>query len=151
VIHPYSYYPARAARRWPERTALIDGARRRSYRELDARASQLARALVASGLEPGQRVAIVHENRAEYVEMAIAIARAGGALVPLMGMLTEAEHAFMASESEAHFVVALSPEMLPRVKATAAAAEAEVLSLESAEGAWRRSSTRRGRPDARRA
>jgi acyl-CoA synthetase (AMP-forming)/AMP-acid ligase II len=134
VIHPYSYYPARAARRWPERVALIDGARRRTYRELDARASRLARALVASGLKPGERVAIVHENRIEYVEIAIAVARAGGALVPLMGMLTDAEHSFMASDSEARFAVALSPEGLPRARATGAAAGAEVLALERAEG-----------------
>jgi acyl-CoA synthetase (AMP-forming)/AMP-acid ligase II len=135
MIHPYSYYPARAARRRPQATALIDGSRRRTYRELDARASRLARALVASGLKPGERVAVVHENRIEYVEMAIAISRAGGALVPLMGMLTDAEHAFMASDSEARFVAALSPEALPRAQASAGAAGAEVLALEPAEGA----------------
>jgi hypothetical protein len=44
MIHPYAHYPARAARRWPERLALVDGERRRSYRELDERATRLARA-----------------------------------------------------------------------------------------------------------
>jgi len=99
VIHPYAHYPARAARRWPERVALMDGERRRSYRELDERATRLARALVGLDLAPGERVAVVQENRIEYVETVIAIARAGGVLVPLLGALTGAEHVFMVSAS----------------------------------------------------
>ncbi len=77
MIHPYSHYPARAARRWPDRVALLDGERRRTYRELDERATRLGRALVGLGLAPGERVAVVQENRIEYVETVIAIARAG--------------------------------------------------------------------------
>jgi acyl-CoA synthetase (AMP-forming)/AMP-acid ligase II len=134
VIHPYAHYPARAARRWPDRIALVDGERRRSYRELDERATQLARALVGLGLEPGERVAVVQENRIEYVETVIAIARAGGVLVPLLGALTGAEHAFMVADAEARFVVALGAEATPR--ATQAAGErASVLALAAADGA----------------
>ncbi len=77
MIHPYAHYPTRAARRWPGRVAVVDGERRRSYRELDARATRLARALVGLGLAPGERVAVVQENRIEYVETVIAVARAG--------------------------------------------------------------------------
>ncbi len=119
MIHPYSHYPTRAARCWPDRVALIDGERRRNYRELDARATQLARALVGLGLEPGERVAVVQENRIEYVETVIAIARAGGALVPLLGALTEGEHVFMTRDSEARFVIALGAETVPRAMAAA--------------------------------
>ena len=90
MIHPYSHYPARAAARWPDRVALEDGVRRVTYAELDRRASRLARALSALDLEPGDRVAVVQQNRVEYVAAAIAIARAGGALVPLLGALTAA-------------------------------------------------------------
>lgn len=133
MIHPYAHYPARAARRGPERVALIDGERRRSYGELDARATRLARALLGLGLRPGERVAIVQENRIEYVESAISIARAGGALVPMLGALTEAEHAFMVRDSEARYVLALSPEAAPRARA-AAADGAKVLVLGDADG-----------------
>ena len=101
MIHPYAHYPARAARRWPDRIALIDGGRRRTYSELDERATRLARALCGLGLVPGERVAVVQENRIEYAETVIAIARAGGVLVPLLGALTEAEHAFMVRDAEA--------------------------------------------------
>jgi len=134
MIHPYAHYPARAARRWPDRVALVDGKRRRSYRELDLRATRLARALLGLGLGPGERVAVVQENRIEYVEMAIAIARAGGALVPLLGALTGAEHAFMVRDAEARFVVALGADAIPRAK-EASGGQAKVLALTAGEGA----------------
>lgn len=134
MIHPYAHYPARAARRWPERAALVDGERRRTYRELDENATRLARVLVGLGLEPGERVAVVQENRIEYVETVIAIARAGGALVPLLGALTGAEHAFMVRDAEARFVVALAADAIPRAK-EAAEDQATVLALTAGEGA----------------
>lgn len=134
MIHPYSHYPARAARRWPERTALVDGGRRRSYRELDLRATQLARGLVRLGLQPGERVAVVQENRIEYVEAVIAVARAGGVLVPLLGALTDAEHAFMVRDADARFVVALGAEAIARAR-RAAGDDAVVLALAAGEGA----------------
>jgi acyl-CoA synthetase (AMP-forming)/AMP-acid ligase II len=134
VIHPYAHYPARAARRWPDRAALVDGERRRTYRELDERATRLARALVGLGLAPGERVAVVQENRIEYVETVIAIARAGGAMVPLLGALTGAEHAFMVRDAEARFVVALGAGAIPRAK-EAGGEYATVLALASGEGA----------------
>jgi acyl-CoA synthetase (AMP-forming)/AMP-acid ligase II len=146
MIHPYSHYPARAARRWPERTALVEGGRRRSYRELDERATRLARALVGLGLRPGERVAVVQENRIEYVETVIAIARAGGALVPLLGALTEGEHAFMVGDSEARFVVALGPDAVPRARSAAAVCGATVLAVGGGEGATDWSALADGEP-----
>ncbi|MBW2236996.1 MAG: AMP-binding protein, partial [Deltaproteobacteria bacterium] len=70
----------------------------------------MARSFVALGLKPGERVAVVQENRIEYVETTIAVARAGGVLVPLLGALTEGEHAFMVGDAEARFTVALGSE-----------------------------------------
>jgi acyl-CoA synthetase (AMP-forming)/AMP-acid ligase II len=133
VIHPYAHYPARAARRWPDRVALVDGERRCTYRELDERATRLARALVGLGLAAGERVAVLQENRIEYVETVIAIARAGGALVPLLGALTGVEHAFMVRNAEARFVVVLEASAIPRAK-DAAGERAKVLALVAGEG-----------------
>jgi acyl-CoA synthetase (AMP-forming)/AMP-acid ligase II len=124
----------------------VEGARRRSYRELDERATRLARALVALGLRPGERVAVVQANRIEYVETAIAIARAGGALVPLLGALTEGEHAFMVRDCEARFAVALTPQATPRARAAAEPSGAAVLALGSAEGATDWSALADGEP-----
>lgn len=133
MIHPYAHYPARAARRWPDRVALVDGDRRRTYRELDLRATQLARALVGLGLTPGERVAVVQENRIEYVETVIAIARAGGVLVPLLGALTGPEHAYMVTDAEARFVIALGSREIPRAQ-EAAGRQASVLALAKGAG-----------------
>ncbi len=127
--HPYSHYPARAAQRFPDQLALIDGTRRRTYGELDRRASQLARTLVGLGLTPGERVSIVQENRIEYVEMAIAIARAGGVLVPLLGALTEREHRFMVEDAGVRFVVALGVESVGRAIAAVHESDAVALAL----------------------
>lgn len=91
--HPYSHYPARAARHWPEGVAVIDGERQLSFAELDAQAGIAAAALVARGLQVGERVAVIQFNCLEFVVAVIAIARAGGVLCPMLGALTEREHA----------------------------------------------------------
>ncbi len=132
MIHPYSHYTARAARLWPEKVALIDGARQRTYAQVDARATQIARALVELGLAPGERVAVVQQNRIEYVETVIAIARAGGVVVPLLGALTAVEHAFMVRDAEARFVIALSAQAISRAVEAAVKRE-DVLALEVGE------------------
>lgn len=117
MMHPYSYYPARAARYWPDRLALIDGDRRLTFAQMDARADTVARALIARGLEPGERVALIQFNCAEFVIAAIAIARAGGVLTPMLGMLGEAEHRYIVTDSDARFVIALSGDHLARAEA----------------------------------
>ncbi len=127
--HPYSHYPARAARRFPDRIALIDGPRTRTYGQLDKRATQIAGALTRLGLSPGQRVSIVQENRIEYVEMAIAIARAGGVLVPLLGALTDREHRFMVDDADVRFVVALGAESVARAISAVRESDAVALAL----------------------
>lgn len=70
------------------RTALTDlrdpGAPRdHSFRDLDAAANALARGLVRSGLKPGDRIAILALNRAEYVVTLLGAMRAGVVPVPI--------------------------------------------------------------------
>ncbi|HTE55201.1 MAG TPA: AMP-binding protein [Kofleriaceae bacterium] len=61
----------------PDRIAIRDGARSVSYGELDRRTGQLAAALLARGVERGDRVAILSENRPEVLEVYLAAARVG--------------------------------------------------------------------------
>ena len=117
MIHPYSYYPGRAARHWPDRIALVEGSRQRTYAELDQRATAIARVLLDLGMEPGGRVAVIQHNCIEYVESVVGIARAGGTLVPMLGALTEPEHALIMADSGAHFVIALNKAGLDRARA----------------------------------
>jgi 3-oxocholest-4-en-26-oate---CoA ligase len=52
----------------PERTALVSGARRLSYAELDARANRLANFLSSRGVGPGSHVGLHLFNGSEFVE-----------------------------------------------------------------------------------
>lgn len=110
MIHPYSHYPERAGRHWPQRIALIDGDRKRTYAELNANADMIAHGLMKLGLAPGDRVVLIQRNCIEYVESVIGIARAGGTLVPMLGALTEPEHAFMLDDAEARFIIVMTPD-----------------------------------------
>jgi fatty-acyl-CoA synthase len=65
------------ARLHPERLALEDAVRRFTYGELDGRTRCLAALLAGRGVGRGDRVAILSENRLEYLEVFIAVARLG--------------------------------------------------------------------------
>ena len=72
----------RAAADHPDRTALVTGAARLTFAELEAGVDRLAASL-APHVEPGDRVAILAGNRAEYAEAYLGVPRAGARLVPL--------------------------------------------------------------------
>jgi fatty-acyl-CoA synthase len=52
------------ARVHPNRRALVDAGRISTYGELDARTDRLAAALSARGVQHGDRIAVLSENRA---------------------------------------------------------------------------------------
>ncbi len=65
------------ARVHPERAAVEDGDRVLTYGELEERVRRLAHALSARGVGRGARIAVLSENRAEYLELFLAAARLG--------------------------------------------------------------------------
>jgi len=74
---------AEAAARHPRREALVDGDRRLTYAGLAGEASRFTRALMASGVSSGDRVAIWAPNCAEWVVAALGVLGSGAVLVPL--------------------------------------------------------------------
>lgn len=74
-----------AARRWPERDALISRHQgvRWTFAELHARAEAFASGLLALGLEPGDRIGIWSTNKAEWALTQFAAAKAGLVLVTI--------------------------------------------------------------------
>ncbi|RKH74771.1 non-ribosomal peptide synthase/polyketide synthase [Corallococcus aberystwythensis] len=68
--------------RTPEAVALAFEGRTLTYRELDARANQLAHALIALGVGPEVRVGLLLERSLELVVALLATLKAGGAYVP---------------------------------------------------------------------
>jgi fatty-acyl-CoA synthase len=76
---------AQVTSRHPHREAIVFPADdvRISFADLQDRARALARALLASGLAKGARVAVLLGNRPEWVVAAFGITMAGGTMVPL--------------------------------------------------------------------
>src|SRR3970040_721468 len=117
MIHPYAYALGRAARWYPERIAVIEGDRRLTYRELDRRVTALARALGRLGVRPGDRLAVLQATNHEFMESLAAAARAGAAFVPMLGMLTEADHAHMVADCGARVLIAPAQPLAARARA----------------------------------
>ncbi|MFF0724261.1 amino acid adenylation domain-containing protein [Streptomyces sp. NPDC004134] len=69
--------------RSPEAAALVAGDESLSYGELADRAGRLARYLVAAGVGPEARAAVVAERSAAQVEALLAVSLAGGVFVPV--------------------------------------------------------------------
>src|SRR5216684_3230728 len=63
-----------------------------SWEDAAASVSRLARGLAALGIEPGERVALVSENRPEWVIADLAIMTAGAVTVPAYVTNTVADH-----------------------------------------------------------
>ncbi|MFE6774567.1 amino acid adenylation domain-containing protein [Streptomyces sp. NPDC057702] len=71
------------ARAHPEAVAVEYGERRWTYRELNARANRLGRALLARGLAREQVVAVVTERDLDWMTAVLAVFKAGGAYLPV--------------------------------------------------------------------
>src|SRR5881392_4294034 len=67
----------------PDAIAAVRGDRQLTYRELNARANQLARALVARGLTREGVVGVVTERNLDWIAAVLAIFKTGGAYLPI--------------------------------------------------------------------
>ena len=76
-----------------------------TYDDLEAAARSVARALIAAGLEPGERVGLLMGNRPTWVASAFGVALAGGVLVPVNTYLESSELAYVLSHSEASMLL----------------------------------------------
>lgn len=88
-----------AAARHADRPAVTDGVVTLSYRELAARASTLARSLIARGAGPETVVALSFPRSVEMVVAVWAVAASGAAYLPLDASYPPARLAFMVSDS----------------------------------------------------
>jgi 2-aminobenzoate-CoA ligase len=82
-----------------------EGARTVTFGELDAESAKLANALVAQGLQVGDRLAIRSPNRPEAVVAALAAWRAGAIVVPTPPTARPAELAFLLKDTRARALV----------------------------------------------
>jgi len=71
------------ARARPDAIAAVQGDRQLSYRELNARANHVARALLEWGLSHEDVVGVVTERNLDWLTAVLAIFKAGGAYLPI--------------------------------------------------------------------
>jgi long-chain acyl-CoA synthetase len=84
----------------------IDGVYRPwSWRRVADEAERLARAFRQLGLEPGDRVVLVAENRPEWCIADLAVLAAGGITVPAYTTNTQQDHDYILNHAEATMVV----------------------------------------------
>jgi amino acid adenylation domain-containing protein len=95
----------RQARETADSVAVVSGEQRLTYGELDARANQLARHLVAIGVGPEVLVGIAVQRSAEMLVGLLGILKAGGAYVPVDPAYPAERQEFMLRSSGAAVVV----------------------------------------------
>ncbi|WP_316165650.1 MULTISPECIES: AMP-binding protein [unclassified Bradyrhizobium] len=95
----------RAARRFPERVAITDGARQVTFTELERDANRFANHLVAKGLKPGEKISTVCNNSIEFVKALFGIHRAGLVWVPINTMLGPADMDYILGHAEVRFAL----------------------------------------------
>ena len=89
----------RQAARTPEAIAVVCGAERLTYRELDERANQLAHHLRRRGVGPGALVAICAQRTLQLLVGLLGVWKAGAAYVPLDPAYPPERLAFMLEDS----------------------------------------------------
>jgi len=85
--------------------AIVDNQRSITFAELDAETDQLGNALLAEGLVPGDRVAVLVPNSVQGVVVYYALAKAGLVRVPLNAREIAAEHEHKISDSGARILI----------------------------------------------
>ncbi|MPZ96880.1 MAG: AMP-binding protein [Propionibacteriales bacterium] len=90
-----------SARKIPDRDAVVLGDTRLPYRAVDAAANQVANLLVARGIEPGDKVALLCPNLPYFPIVYYGILKAGAVVVPLNVLLKGREIAYHLDDSDA--------------------------------------------------
>ena len=95
----------RAAYIYPDKTAVVSGRQRFSYRQLAERSWRLAGALRSAGLGKGDRVAALLFNSPAMLEAHFGVPAAGGVLVAVNNRLSSAEIGDILGHSGARYLL----------------------------------------------
>jgi fatty-acyl-CoA synthase len=96
---------ARSAEVFPDKTAIVHGDRRVTYRAFGAEVTRLARALQASGIQPSDRVAYLCPNIPELLIAHFAVPLAGAVLVAINTRLSAEEVRYICDHSGARLLI----------------------------------------------
>ena len=109
----------RAASVWPDRTAIVHGAIRRSWAETFVRCKKLAAALTQRGIGLGDTVALVGANTPETFEAHFGVPLSGAVLNAINTRLDASSIAFILAHSEAKLLITDREFSVPVKKALA--------------------------------
>ncbi|MFI0449051.1 acyl-CoA synthetase [Actinomadura sp. 6N118] len=84
----------------PDRPALVAGGERRTYKELNERASRVGHHLAAAGVQPDEHVAILAYNRAEWIESMLGVFKIRAVPIPVNFRYVAAELHHLLSDSD---------------------------------------------------
>lgn len=97
-----------SAEKFPQQTAYVFRDVSTTYAELDRQVDLIASGLAERGIGKGDAVALLMDNRPEFIQAYYAILRVGAAVVPMNPSYTPREVEFLLSNSNAKAVIALS-------------------------------------------
>jgi HIP---CoA ligase len=96
---------ARASAEFPDREALVDDGVRWTFAELAEQVYRCAGAMIASGVRPGDRVAVWAPNGRQFVAAALGAVTAGAVLVPVNTRFKGDEAAWILGKSGAKLLL----------------------------------------------
>lgn len=99
------YLLERAARKCPDKEAIVSETGRLSYREWLENSNRLARALHAMGVKKGDRIATLFLNGRTVLELYLALMKLGAVLAPLNVRLAADELSYIVKNSDANVFV----------------------------------------------
>jgi fatty-acyl-CoA synthase len=114
MIHAHTL--GRAARYYPEQTALSAGGTRRTFRGLHDRVAGIATALGKHGFQAGDRLALLLPNEPDYLELVYACAWLGVIAVPVNTRLSVPEIDHLVADAIPRGLIRHSSLPVPTVK-----------------------------------
>jgi acyl-CoA synthetase (AMP-forming)/AMP-acid ligase II len=97
------------AREQPHAEFAVQGDRRLTYHQAQLATNRLANAIVNTGLQRGDRVAVLAKNCIEYALLYVAASKAGVVPVPLNYRSAPAEWAYVIDDAGAKLLIAAGP------------------------------------------
>jgi len=127
-----------------DKTAQSFEGRLSSYAELDRHTNQVANALMAAGVKPGEAIAYLGKNSDHYFELVLGAAKAGAIMAPIGWRLSPAEAAYILDDAQAKLFF-VGPECMECARAALAETQAkpQLIAMEQGAGgaqtyeAWR--------------
>jgi acyl-CoA synthetase (AMP-forming)/AMP-acid ligase II len=125
------------ARGRPHRVAIHFEGQRITFEELDRRANQVANGLIAEGVGPQARIAILSKNVPAFFELWFGAAKADVVLVPVNFRLAPAEVAYVVDDSSAE-ILFVGAEFYPVIEKVAHELKSvrRIVALDAAHGSW---------------